>query len=92
MASASAVLFVIMFSAIFGLGSAAQNRNMASQSTGPAPTPLPVCIDDSDCEKLREGNKYACFQVLQKRNPPVGLRFAFEMAIFPIYVHIREKA
>jgi len=29
------------------------------------PTPFPVCIDDSDCVKMGEGNKYACFQVKQ---------------------------
>lgn len=28
------------------------------------PTPFPVCIDDSDCLKMGEGNKYACFQYL----------------------------
>ena len=30
---------------------------------GVKPTPFPVCIDDSDCSKLGQGTKYACFQV-----------------------------
>merc|ERR1711860_183971 len=28
------------------------------------PTPFPVCIDDSDCSKLGQGTKYACFQYI----------------------------
>ena len=27
------------------------------------PTPFSVCIDDSDCNSLGQGSKYACFQV-----------------------------
>ena len=29
----------------------------------PRPTPFKVCIDDSDCAQLGQGNKLACFQV-----------------------------
>jgi len=28
------------------------------------PTPFSVCIDDSDCSKLMQGTKYACFQYI----------------------------
>jgi len=31
---------------------------------GVKPTPFPVCIDDSDCSKLGQGTKYACFQYI----------------------------
>ena len=43
---------------------AAQTSQLASQIASPAPTPFPVCIDDSDCVKLGKGDKFACFQVL----------------------------
>ena len=35
---------------------------------GVKPTPFPVCIDDSDCSKLGQGTKYACFQVRKTLN------------------------
>ena len=43
--------------------SSAQTSQLASQIASPAPTPFPVCIDDSDCVKLGKGDKFACFQV-----------------------------
>ena len=48
--------------ALFCLGSEAAQASIESQSPV-RPTPFPVCIDDSDCLKIGEGNKYACFQV-----------------------------
>jgi len=43
---------------------AAQTSQLASQIASPAPTPFPVCIDDSDCVKLGKGDKFACFQYI----------------------------
>jgi hypothetical protein len=36
----------------------------SQQPATPSPTPFPVCIDDSDCVKLGEGDKFACFQYI----------------------------
>lgn len=44
-------------------GAFAAQAHLESQSQV-KPTPFPVCIDDSDCLKMGEGNKYACFQYL----------------------------
>jgi len=51
-----------LFLALFCVGSEAAQASIESQSPV-RPTPFPVCIDDSDCLKMGEGNKYACFQV-----------------------------
>ena len=48
-------------------GAYAAQAHLESQSQV-KPTPFPVCIDDSDCLKMGEGNKYACFQV-RKTSP-----------------------
>ena len=53
---------VALVLALFCLGSEAAQASIESQSHV-KPTPFPVCIDDSDCLKIGEGNKYVCFQV-----------------------------
>ena len=54
-----------LFLALFCIGARAAQASIDDQSlmSSVRPTPFPVCIDDSDCLKLGEGNKYACFQV-----------------------------
>jgi hypothetical protein len=59
----TAALFLALFCSLSNLGADAAQAHLDSQSGGVKPTPFPVCIDDSDCLKMGEGNKYACFQV-----------------------------
>lgn len=62
--SFSAAVSLVLFLAISVLPSssvAAQTR-IAAQTV--KPTPFSVCIDDSDCSKLGQGSKYACFQYI----------------------------
>lgn len=61
MAAAKSSLVVLVFFSAMANGAQAQS---GAQAQTAAPTPFPVCIDDSDCVKLGEGNKYACFQYL----------------------------
>jgi len=57
----SVLLALVAFSA----AAFAAQTQMASQIIQPpAPTPFPVCIDDSDCVKLGKGDKFACFQYI----------------------------
>ena len=56
------VLALFLAVCSLNLGTEAAQAHLDSQS-GVKPTPFPVCIDDSDCLKMGEGNKYACFQV-----------------------------
>jgi hypothetical protein len=58
---AVALLFAVFCS--LNSGAHAAQAHLESQSQV-KPTPFPVCIDDSDCLKMGEGNKYACFQYL----------------------------
>ena len=55
--------FLVAFSAIVNQCFGAQTQRASLQLPEASPTPFPVCIDDSDCVKLGEGDKFACFQV-----------------------------
>lgn len=61
-AAASLVLFLAVSLQLPVTSLAAQNRVQAQ--TIVKPTPFSVCIDDSDCSKLGQGSKYACFQYI----------------------------
>ena len=54
------LLVVVLCSLYVGAYGAQAHSDLQGQVK---PTPFPVCIDDSDCLKMGEGNKYACFQV-----------------------------
>jgi len=57
--------FLVAFSAIVNQCFGAQTQRASNiQLTEASPTPFPVCIDDSDCVKIGEGDKFACFQYL----------------------------
>ena len=56
--------FLVAFSAIVNQCFGAQTQRAPNiQLPEASPTPFPVCIDDSDCVKIGEGDKFACFQV-----------------------------
>jgi hypothetical protein len=57
---ALALLAAVLCSLHVGVRGAQAHSDLQGQVK---PTPFPVCIDDSDCLKMGEGNKYACFQV-----------------------------
>lgn len=42
----------------------AKAAQATSRTQSVRPTPFSVCIDDSDCSKLGQGTKYACFQYI----------------------------
>lgn len=60
----SVLLALVAFSALTSSVAFAAQTKVVSQISQPKPTPFPVCIDDSDCEKLGQGNKFACFQYI----------------------------
>ena len=59
----------ITFSAVPG-ALARANQEKAGKNgvmvTDKQSSPFTICIDDSDCQKLGQGDKYACFQVCKK--------------------------
>lgn len=62
----SVITLIVSFSAIPEVSARANQKNVGSMSvmsTKPNSSPFTVCIDDSDCQKLGQGDKYACFQV-----------------------------
>ena len=60
----SSSLFVLL-ALVLACVSADASDNELTQSHGHGHNkhPLSTCIDDSDCVKLGEGNKYRCFMV-----------------------------
>ena len=60
----------VMAAVSVALTSAATGRSSNALNGGV----LTGCIDDSDCQKLGEGSKYACFLVRlrERRGPGVG--------------------
>jgi hypothetical protein len=60
----TSLAIVLTFSVMQVHSSQVDNNIQAQQPATPDPTPFPVCIDDSDCVKLGEGNKFACFQYI----------------------------
>lgn len=60
------ITLMFSFSAVPEVSARAnQGSNVQSMQTSPKKaSPFSVCIDDSDCLKLGQGDKYACFQFL----------------------------
>lgn len=61
------ITFMFSFSAIPEVSARANQGDGAKlmQTKGPQKeSKFPVCIDDSDCLKLKQGDKYACFKFL----------------------------
>jgi hypothetical protein len=60
------ITLIVSFSGIPVSARANQKNNagMSVMLTKPNSSPFTVCIDDSDCQKLGQGDKYACFQFL----------------------------
>ena len=61
-----AVFLTVSVSALPGVSARANQEKVGSNglmSTQKNSSPFTICIDDSDCLKLGQGDKYACFQV-----------------------------
>ena len=61
-----AVFLTVSVSALPGVSARANQEKVGSNNlmtTKPNKSPFEICIDDSDCLKLGQGDKYACFQV-----------------------------
>lgn len=58
------ITLILSFSAIIPEVSARANQEKVGSKNNVSPnsSPFTVCIDDSDCQKLKQGDKYACFQ------------------------------
>ena len=72
-----AVFLTVSVSALPGVSARANQEKVKSNNlmtTKPNKSPFEICIDDSDCLKLGQGDKYACFQV---RNENQFLSFVF---------------
>jgi len=62
-----AVFLTVSVSALPGVSARANQEKVGSNNlmtTKPNKSPFEICIDDSDCLKLGQGDKYACFQFL----------------------------
>jgi len=62
-----AVFLTVSVSALPGVSARANQEKVGSNglmSTQKNSSPFTICIDDSDCLKLGQGDKYACFQFL----------------------------
>ena len=59
------ITLIISLSAIPEVSARAnQQSSMSAMTTiSKKNPPFTVCIDDSDCQKLNQGDKFACFQV-----------------------------
>ena len=61
-----AVFLTVSVSALPGVSARANQEKVKSNglmSTQKSSSPFTICIDDSDCLKLGQGDKFACFQV-----------------------------
>ena len=61
-----AVFLTVSVSALPGVSARANQEKVKSNglmSTQKNSSPFTICIDDSDCLKLGQGDKFACFQV-----------------------------
>ena len=61
-----AIFLTVSVSALPGVSARANQEKVGSNglmSTQKNSSPFTICIDDSDCLKLGQGDKYACFQV-----------------------------
>ena len=59
------ITLMLSFSAIPEVSARANQGSSAKGmlTTSPQISKFPVCIDDSDCLKLAQGHKFACFKV-----------------------------
>lgn len=56
---------IVSFSAVPEVSARAnQAGGNNAMTTNPNSSPFKVCIDDSDCQKIKQGDTYACFQYL----------------------------
>ena len=77
-----AVILTVSVSALPGASARAnqqQNGNNGLVSTKRNSSPFKICIDDSDCLKLGQGDKYACFQVSIQNELSSFISILFEL-------------